>query len=323
MEGILVLAVLVVLWWVVGKLTGASRKGAEGRQRAPTQPLQTDWRTEQKKREEEERNKKNEEREQKNKETEVRIERSRHLASEFLERHADIVDQFLLIAERKVSTLDDYGDENWRSLDAEIFRCVGKIAAAEGGYVSRDKRTGFRPWGILTEGPVPDFWLSSTLLGPVVTVKSPQEYHPQALYTCLFQALEGKFKSYHVSQSNRERTVDEIARMTGVEFENYVMRLLKQNGWKVGGTPKTGDKGADIIARISDQVIVIQTKRSASTVGIRAVQEVAAAKSFYSGTEAWVVTNSSFTEAARELAQKTGVQLVCGADLSQIGELVR
>jgi hypothetical protein len=33
-----------------------------------------------------------------------------------------LIDQFLQIAERKVVVLDEYGDENWGALDAEILR---------------------------------------------------------------------------------------------------------------------------------------------------------------------------------------------------------
>jgi len=57
--------------------------------------------------------------------------------------------------------------------------------------------------------------------------------------------------------------------MTGVEFENYLMQLLKQHGCSVRGTPRTGDRGADIIARRSNRAIVIQAKRSAAPVGNR------------------------------------------------------
>jgi hypothetical protein len=37
-----------------------------------------------------------------------------------LENHKDLVDKFYQIAERKVSTLDDYGEENWRALEKEL-----------------------------------------------------------------------------------------------------------------------------------------------------------------------------------------------------------
>ena len=100
--------------------------------------------------------------------------------------------------------------------------------------------------------------------------------------------------------------------MTGVEFENDLMSQLKQGGFEVGGTPKSGDQGADIIARRGSRVLVIQAKRSTSAVGNEAVQEVVAALAYYGGTEAWVITNSTCTKAARDLASKNGVGLIEG-----------
>ncbi len=121
----------------------------------------------------------------------------------------------------------------------------------------------------------------------------------------------------------REYT-EQISRMTGVEFENYLMRVLKECGCTVSVVqPKTGDKGADIIARLPpDRTIIIQAKRSGAPVGNRAVQEVAAALAYYRGTEAWVVSNSSFTAAARELAQSNRVRLIGGADLRLVAQFI-
>jgi len=66
--------------------------------------------------------------------------------------HRDLVDKFLQITERKVSVLDDYGDETWGILPKQIVECVCKIGEREGikskdvrewykrGYTSYDKR---------------------------------------------------------------------------------------------------------------------------------------------------------------------------------------
>ncbi|MCM3118431.1 restriction endonuclease [Neobacillus sp. MER 74] len=56
--------------------------------------------------------------------------------------------------------------------------------------------------------------------------------------------------------------------------------------------------------------MVVQAKRYSKDVGIKAVQEVMGAKSYYKADEAWVVSNSYFTKAAKELAQKGNVILV-------------
>jgi restriction system protein len=53
--------------------------------------------------------------------------------------------------------------------------------------------------------------------------------------------------------------------------------------------------------------IAVQAKRSARLVGVRAVQEVVAARAFYGCERAMVVTNSYFTDEALVLARTNGV----------------
>ena len=47
-------------------------------------------------------------------------------------RYDELITRFLEIAERKISTLDEYGDENWAALAGEIDTCIRKIAIQEG-----------------------------------------------------------------------------------------------------------------------------------------------------------------------------------------------
>ena len=69
------------------------------------------------------------------------------------------------------------------------------------------------------------------------------------------------------------------------------------------------DFGADVIAEKDDVRYAIQCKRYDSPVGISAVQEVIASKSLHDCHVACVLTNSSFTPAAVELARKNLVIL--------------
>jgi restriction system protein len=106
--------------------------------------------------------------------------------------------------------------------------------------------------------------------------------------------------------------VADVLLMSGVDFELFVRDCLLAKGYtKVETTRKSGDFGADLII-LQDQApkkIVIQCKRSVGTVGVRAVQEVLGAKRFYKATEAWVVTDATFTPAAIKLARSCGVRL--------------
>ncbi|SDE90218.1 Restriction endonuclease [Bhargavaea beijingensis] len=50
----------------------------------------------------------------------------------------------------------------------------------------------------------------------------------------------------------------------------------------------------------------------------RLCRKIVAAKSHYKAEDAWVVTNSQYTKAARELASSNGVRLVDRAQLIHI-----
>jgi restriction endonuclease Mrr len=199
----------------------------------------------------------------------------------------------LEIAERKVSLLDDYGDERLHLLPNEVDACVVKIAGREGLVEAGVK-------GNLKEGKV------HLLPAPL---------------QCVHSRLPQLFAEYHHQQESRVKTKDEVRWLSGTEFEIYVARILRQHGWQVSSTPTSGDQGVDLIASKGGRKVVIQAKRYSASVGNHAVQEVVAGVSFYSGTEGYVVTNSTFTPSARDLAQKNNIRLIDGAHLEELKAL--
>lgn len=117
--------------------------------------------------------------------------------------------------------------------------------------------------------------------------------------------------SLHFSAEHVPQTTMYHEGMTGEEYEDFVMHELVLKGYKeVKPTPRTGDFGADILAITPEgHFICFQCKKYQDTVGVQAVQEVIAAKEYYSYELAAVVTNSHFTSAAKQMAAKTGVKL--------------
>lgn len=101
----------------------------------------------------------------------------------------------------------------------------------------------------------------------------------------------------------------------GAEFELRCRELLEEAGWAARLTAGTGDQGADIVAEKGGTTVVLQCKRYARPVGNKAVQEVAAARTYYGADVAAVVSNSDYTEAARRLAHRNGVHLLHVDDL--------
>jgi restriction system protein len=101
----------------------------------------------------------------------------------------------------------------------------------------------------------------------------------------------------------------EIDKMTGTAFETRIAVLLRELGYKAEVTRATGDFGADIIAERGGVKTVVQTKRQASSVGVKAIQEGSASRHYYDADNVLIVTNSTFTPQARELAARAGVDL--------------
>ncbi|MCD7747993.1 MAG: restriction endonuclease [Firmicutes bacterium] len=98
--------------------------------------------------------------------------------------------------------------------------------------------------------------------------------------------------------------------MDGWEFEKYVAGNLHYFGYvNAVVTRGLGDFGADVIAYKDGVKTAIQCKYLSKDVGIKAVQEIYAARVHYGCGAAVVVTNAGFTKAAITLAQETGVRL--------------
>jgi HJR/Mrr/RecB family endonuclease len=219
-----------------------------------------------------------------------------------LVKHNDLVDKFLEIAERKVSVLDDYGDENWDCLPEEIDRCLAKIAKRREPYIN------------LTKAVVRHF-RSHKLARPIT-------FYREDCARYLSQSLDAKFRTHHQSRKTLSGAAQDLSALTGVDFEIHVAKLLLEAGFEsVVGTPATGDQGADLIAKRNGKTIAIQTKGYTGTVGNGAVQEIVGALRFYNADEGWVVTNSTFTASARSLAQANNIRLIDGHDLRDFASL--
>ncbi|MCD8189099.1 MAG: restriction endonuclease [Clostridiales bacterium] len=100
--------------------------------------------------------------------------------------------------------------------------------------------------------------------------------------------------------------------LSGLEYEHYCERwLIRSKKYRqVKVTPASGDFGADITAiDKKGRKWVFQCKRYSSKLGNKPIQEVVAAKSHYNASCAAVITNSSFTDNARQLAKENNVVL--------------
>ena len=119
--------------------------------------------------------------------------------------------------------------------------------------------------------------------------------------------------SYYLARAGLEG-VDE---MTGWEFERWLERFFLRIGFEVERTPHRGEFGADFVLTWNGVRMAVQAKRSSRLVGVRAVQEVVAARAFYGCELSMVVTNNYFTDQAMLLARKNDVRIRNRDDLAQ------
>lgn len=116
---------------------------------------------------------------------------------------------------------------------------------------------------------------------------------------------------------NATRTDEFYDGMSGHEYEHYVAELIRQHGWNAQVTSGSGDHGADIIAEKNDIRVAVQCKLYSTPVGNKSVQEAFAAQGFYDCQKSCVVTNNSFTPAARKAAYKLSVSLLHHEELDR------
>lgn len=120
-----------------------------------------------------------------------------------------------------------------------------------------------------------------------------------------------KYKSKYVIQQTQYE-MSAIDSMTGVEFEKFLAKLYRKQGFRVMETPASCDYGADLILKSGNNKISIQAKRycASQKVGVKAVQEVQASLNYYGADSGMVVTNRVFTSNAVKLARINHVELV-------------
>ena len=97
--------------------------------------------------------------------------------------------------------------------------------------------------------------------------------------------------------------------MSGEQFEDLLAHLFEIEGWTVELTPRFGDFGGDLVLTRGSARTLVQAKRWNRQVGVKAVQEAAAARPHFHCDAAMVVTTDFFGREAKELAESNAVEL--------------
>lgn len=103
---------------------------------------------------------------------------------------------------------------------------------------------------------------------------------------------------------------DQIDQLDGQDFEQWCALFLSYSGFDgITVTKASGDHGIDIIAKKDNRNYAIQCKRYSGNVGNKAIQEAYSGCAFYRADIPVVMTNSYFTNAAKQEAANLGVVL--------------
>ena len=109
---------------------------------------------------------------------------------------------------------------------------------------------------------------------------------------------------------------------TGEEFELYLQNLFRELNYKVKHCGKSGDQGGDLVVKKDNITYVIQAKYYTHKLDNTPIQEVVGAIRFYNANRGVVITNSTFTKKAVELANTNRVILINGDDLEKLTECI-
>ena len=115
-----------------------------------------------------------------------------------------------------------------------------------------------------------------------------------------------------------KKTLKEIDKMKGLDFEVFIGELLTQHGYKTQNIKGSGDFGVDVIAEKNGTKYAVQVKRYTSNVSRTAISDAVAGKFHWDCEKAWVITNSYFTSDAKLLATSTDCKLTDRDELKRM-----
>lgn len=139
------------------------------------------------------------------------------------------------------------------------------------------------------------------------------------------QVLDAIFADEYLrckSHSDGMDTDQDVEKMSPIEFEYFCAELLEESGWEAHTTKASGDQGIDIIAKIDDVKAVFQCKLYSKPVGNSAVQQIIAGREFEEADFAAVITNSSFTASAFQLASVANIDLIHYEEIDEYTQMI-
>lgn len=155
-----------------------------------------------------------------------------------------------------------------------------------------------------------DMIVKAILVGLVALLAVALLYRPiVGIFRVIIRSLN-KWKNKRAA-----RSLMAIDDMNWSEFEYFVADWLRNRGYADVRLTEHYDLGVDIVAKKDGVCWGVQVKHYNGRVGINAVRQVVVALKKYKCDRAMVVTNSTFSRPAIELADSQGCLLIDGSKL--------
>jgi restriction system protein len=98
--------------------------------------------------------------------------------------------------------------------------------------------------------------------------------------------------------------------MTDTAFEEFIVGLFREQGYRVEVASETSDSGTGLSLRKNNQSIAVQCQRGDAPVGETIVRNFYAALTNSGAQSGYLLTTSTFTSHAYSFAQGKPIQLV-------------
>jgi HJR/Mrr/RecB family endonuclease len=137
--------------------------------------------------------------------------------------------------------------------------------------------------------------------------------------------FEDLTRDIDVTDEKLQLTISDLDTLNPYLFEAAVAIIWEKMGYEVKLTPRTNDKGADVIAMSPGGNILLQVKQSKSPVSDSAIGEIMKAQGYYSSQfnrsfSLGVVTNNIFNSNTKDIAVVNKVELFDRSFLLEIME---
>ena len=99
------------------------------------------------------------------------------------------------------------------------------------------------------------------------------------------------------------RSLPEIDRLSGAEFESWVHERLRAHGFAVEATPRSGDFGVDFIVHLHELRIAVEAKRRVPKISNANIRSAVAGAQHHGCQGLAVVTQSTFSDHAARQAK--------------------